>query len=396
MHLGLFLQGGQSWLGGVDYIRNLVVALGNLPLEERADLRVTLLTDGPVGAELENALRPHIYAIADRVGSLPRRSLANRIVWYVRRHVQGENNPRFSQFCQATGINFFYPYHPYQGRPKRRAGFGTAAWIPDFQHKHLPHFFTTEEIRQRESYLSRIVTAAPQVVLSSESAAVDFHSYYPEQSEKARILRFAVWPEQGWLQGDPLATQAIYGLPDRFFLICNQFWQHKNHLLVFEVLRQLREQGVRPELVCTGHLYDYRRPDFADEILQTIHRFGLNTQVRLLGIVPREHQIQLMRRCLAVIQPSLFEGWSTVVEFAKTLGCPLILSDLPVHREQCPDGIFFRRDSADDLADLVDKVWHGLESVQHQKQESEAHFDAQSRAIDFARTFLALANETCF
>ena len=43
-----------------------------------------------------------------------------------------------------------------------------------------------------------------------------------------------------------------------------------------------------------------------------------------------------MRKAMAVIQPSLFEGWSTVVEDARALGKPMILSDFPVQIEQDP------------------------------------------------------------
>ncbi len=36
----------------------------------------------------------------------------------------------------------------------------------------------------------------------------------------------------------------------------------------------------------------------------------------------------------ALINPSQFEGWSTTVEEAKSLGVKMLLSDLEVHKEQ--------------------------------------------------------------
>jgi hypothetical protein len=38
------------------------------------------------------------------------------------------------------------------------------------------------------------------------------------------------------------------------------------------------------------------------------------------GVVPHAHVLQLMRQSLAVLQPSLFEGWSMSVEEAKSIG----------------------------------------------------------------------------
>ena len=50
--------------------------------------------------------------------------------------------------------------------------------------------------------------------------------------------------------------------------------------------------------------------------------------------ISREDQLGLMRDSLAVVQPSLFEGWGTVVEDAKTLGVQVLCSDIEIHHEE--------------------------------------------------------------
>lgn len=58
-----------------------------------------------------------------------------------------------------------------------------------------------------------------------------------------------------------------------------------------------------------------------------------------------------MINAIALINPSNFEGWSTTVEESKSLGLPIILSDIPVHIEQAPPlGRYFKANSAEDLA----------------------------------------------
>ena len=42
--------------------------------------------------------------------------------------------------------------------------------------------------------------------------------------------------------------------------------------------------------------------------------------ISILGFISRQDQLSLMRDAIAVIQPSLFEGWSTVVEDCKAIG----------------------------------------------------------------------------
>ncbi len=66
---------------------------------------------------------------------------------------------------------------------------------------------------------------------------------------------------------------------------------------------------------------------------------------------------------VAVLNPSLFEGWSTTVEEARALQVPMVLSDLPVHKEQA-EGIarFFDRTSAPALADALRQAWRDQSS----------------------------------
>ncbi len=64
--------------------------------------------------------------------------------------------------------------------------------------------------------------------------------------------------------------------------------------------------------------------------------------------------IALMRGAKAVLNPSLFEGWSTTVEEARALGVPLILSDIAVHREQMGNKAhYFHPDSPKELATVI-------------------------------------------
>jgi hypothetical protein len=65
-----------------------------------------------------------------------------------------------------------------------------------------------------------------------------------------------------------------------------------------------------------------------------IHLNDLHDNIRILGYMDRVEQLCIMKHSIAIIQPSLFEGWSTVVEDAKALNKYVLLSNLDVHREQ--------------------------------------------------------------
>ena len=58
---------------------------------------------------------------------------------------------------------------------------------------------------------------------------------------------------------------------------------------------------------------------------------GLADRVRLVGFVPDAWA--WMKRASVLVSPSLFEGHPNVVLEAAACGCPLVVSDIPAHRE---------------------------------------------------------------
>lgn len=105
---------------------------------------------------------------------------------------------------------------------------------------------------------------------------------------------------------------------------------------------------------------DNRNPQYIDELNKIIKKYELKINLLILGLIPREDQLGLIKGSVAVIQPSLFEGWSTVVEDAKSLRQNLVLSDIDVHFEQRLDNcIFFKRNDYLELAEILIGIWSG-------------------------------------
>ena len=142
-----------------------------------------------------------------------------------------------------------------------------------------------------------------------------------------------------------------YQLPPKFFYLPNQFWKHKNHIVVIEALGLLKQQGFDAVVAVTGNPLDPRHPGYVGQLNARIESLGLRDSFRILGLVPRRHVISLMRTCAALINPSFFEGWSSTVEEARVLGVPMLLSDIAVHREQMENAAtYFHADDAEGLA----------------------------------------------
>jgi len=266
------------------------------------------------------------------------------------------------------------------------------AWIPDFQHRSLPEMFSHFYRLKRNFGQGLQIMAGRTVMVSSEDARRTCERLYPRARGRTHTVSFAIFPRIPPRLEDARGVARGYGLPDSFFFMPNQFWRHKNHLLVLEAMEILRDRGHSVVVAASGQPLDPIAPGHFDAVRKRVLHSGLGDSFRILGLIPREHIPALMRTCTALLNPSLFEGWSTTVEEARALGTPMILSDLPVHREQMgPDALYFDRFSARELADRL----VNFPAATEQEREAsvlKAQGQAESRARAYAERFVWLVN----
>ncbi|MCA1630583.1 MAG: glycosyltransferase, partial [Acidobacteria bacterium] len=186
----------------------------------------------------------------------------------------------------------------------------------------------------------------------------------------------------------PGEVRRKYRLPERFFLVSNQFWEHKNHALVLRALAELKRRGEPPPVVVfTGRPYDPRRPDYFTRLLMFVNEQGLHEHCRFLGVLPRAEQIALIRAASAVVQPSRFEGRGAITEETSLLGTQLLCSDLRAQRElNLPGAIFFDVDDVAGLADLLRRDY---------PHEQKGERDIADESLRLSRDYGARMMEIC-
>lgn len=378
LHICLNMVSDPTWTGGVLYIQNLVQAIASLPLSERENIKLTLAVHKSnlhLAEPIKNQVTK-IYArnLLDRGYSAMLKFLAEYVEFIP------------SEFLNPHTYDFVYPAWPGKQVPYKWAG-----WISDFQHYHLPHLFSKKEIAKRNILFQKLADFAPIIIVSSQMAQADFCHLYPHASERSRVMQFASYVDSSFFSPDPEVIQSKYQLPDQFFLVSNQFWKHKDHAVIVEALGILKQSHLFPVVACTGNLKDHRHPEYFNKLLSRVEELGLKQQFIVLGMIPRIDQIQLMRTCLSVIQPSLFEGWSSVIEDARVLGKPVIASDFPVHIEQNLLGCqFFERGNAEALANQISKAILLLKNGINKEVEALARQDNNKRVIAYGRRFIEI------
>ncbi len=182
-------------------------------------------------------------------------------------------------------------------------------YIPDLQHKRFPNWFNGRVRRSRNRSFSRILAEAPVVVVNAAAVVKDIDEFYPDH--KARLFSLPYCPPANlelFAKASDPAVRTAYSLPARYFMVSNQFWIHKSHETAFLALRQVRDAGHDVHLVCTGNTVDYRWPEHFNNLKSIIAKNGLQDYIHILGLIPKDDQLAIMRQSLAVVQPTLFEG----------------------------------------------------------------------------------------
>lgn len=365
-----------KWMGGVNYFKNLFLAL-SLYKEKIIDpiWYYNKETENWISAEFEKLIpcRKKNYL------------LSNKII----RHF-------FEFFLNIDSDILLLKKHninaiSHSSTVCNTLGIKKINWIPDFQHLHLPEMFSSEEIKLRNNIYSLIAKNSDLVLLSSNDTYNDFKKMFPDCAEKVRILNFVSYIPPSIYSDDnifPFGTD-IKNNYKKYFYIPNQFWKHKNHLIILKSLNLLKKNGFNEiKIIFSGYIHDYRNRNYYNEIINYINNKNLTENVTFLGLVDDKTVKYLMRNCISVINPSLFEGWSSTVEEAKSIGKNLILSDISVHREQNPPGsIYFSPDNEKELADILLSKWKNSDGGPDFSLEAVARDSMIDRMIDFGKKY---------
>ncbi|MBP2629120.1 MAG: glycosyl transferase group 1 [Firmicutes bacterium] len=371
IRVGIPILGSKGWIAGISFTESLIKAMYSLPENERPQFFLVVSDYNLKTFNLHQSFIP----------------LFNGVIFqgYNLKTARTTINSSFihcsSQDELFTKIDLFFPVNSLvmPGRP-------AVPWIPDFQNRYLPDFFSLQECEYRNARFAEIAKQAQLIIFNTQSVEKDFWNFYPNSKAITDVLAPPFFPEDKWYLGNPREVQQKYQLPDSFVLCSNQFWIHKNHSVLFKAIALLRQAGQPVHVVCTGSTNDYRWPDHFANLQQYIRQIGISDIVHILGLIPREDQIQLIRRSLFVIQPSLFEGFSMIVQECQELGKQIVLSDLDVHLEYAY-GIYFERTNSHDLCQKILNLLSVVQPGPDLRKESTAKANTATKVKYFAEKF---------
>lgn len=362
IRVAFLLNVSENWLGGLNYYRNLITAVVE---NEDLDIEPVIFLSNDADMKLFKDY-PEVTIV--KTGLLTRWNL----LWFIRKVLS-------KVFKRDILLEILLRLHKIDIISHMidilyNVKFPRIGWIADFQHKHIPTLFSKEELCWRDSFFCKLVEKCDSIILSSNSAKNDFVSIYPEFQDKAEVLQFVVSLDKCAMPNRADQLKEKYHIDSKFFYLPNQYWVHKNHTVVLEALNMLNRENKKVLVVSSGHTADIRNKEYFTSIESYINNNNLHDVYYILGKIPYSDVQLLAQGCLSFINPSRFEGWSTTVEEAKTMGKRIVLSNISVHLEQNPQGgVFFNPDNPRELADKMWMLWNADSEKDVQQNDIESN-----------------------
>lgn len=343
--LGLVFKYDESWVAGSYYILNLLHALKTLPTEKQPE--IVLFTDT---FEDQKKVAETSYPFITNKIYTPRLNTFEKLINKISRTIFHIN--LIEKRMKNKDIDFIF-IQRRSWETDLISNTKKIFWIPDCQELIMPELFFKRELDGRKHVYNEIITSKSKVLFSSYASFNDFRKFYPKALNPMKVVHFAVvHPSFKQIARDELLVK--YQIKQPYFMVPNQFWVHKNHKIVLEAASKLKNQHSNFKIIFTGKENDFRAPNYTNELKQFVLDHDLSDVISFLGFIPREEQLCLMQHSVAVIQPSLFEGWSTVVEDTKALNKWILLSDIEVHKEQINENVdFFNPKDALQLSEMM-------------------------------------------
>lgn len=200
----------------------------------------------------------------------------------------------------------------------------TVSVIYDLQYKTFPYFFSPEDVNHRHTTFVDTCNKSTKLIAISDYSRdkVIEHSDFPSEDIKTIYLSLA----NRLTLNKSSKVLSKYGFEEKkYFIYPANFWKHKNHEMLIASFDIARKKGLAPniKLALTGAPCD--RQEF---LKQLVHKKGLSKNIVFLDYVSSTDLSTLMANSLALVFPSLYEGFGIPVVEAMSLNIPVLCSNL--------------------------------------------------------------------
>lgn len=342
-----------KWGGGKDFIENIIFSLKSVAVENKLNLYIFIPTD--INYKQYHGMKRIFFKGKEKFLIKHRISLFHEKF----ENLEGIKFVEYPEISLSRALKKFKIdiVFPISTLNRLKIKTPQILYLADCQHKYFPNFFGKNHREYCDKMFDKMIKSQKKIIVNANSVKEDLIKFYDANPENIFVLPFAPNARPEFFE-DNSNLIAKYNLPERYFIISNQFWLQKDHETAFRAFARLVEIDKYKDiqLICTGKMQETRHPQHIDDMLQLINNLGMQNKIRCLGFLPKLEQIEIMKGSQAVIQSTIFEGgpgggsvWDAV-----SLGVPAIISSIQTNLEIKDDNVTFFK--AKDPIDLCEKM----------------------------------------
>lgn len=327
--------------GGYSYYNRLIKGLDTFPFNPKIEL--CFIVEGQKTIGLSHPVVKLHYS-----GRVSRKELIEKHLPFFRsrakRHIAArfelERKQCYEQELRDAGIQMVY--YPRQCQCELES-FPFVATTWDIGHRSswaFPEIVNGDfPFELREDFFNRVLAKAVLVFSESEAGKEELLKYTSLNPNRIRVVRLFAG-ESSQVQVTEEEQKAILSSLEvqkyKYFFYPAQFWAHKNHHSLIQAFATFLPDHADCKLVLTGSDKGVMK------YIQTeCERLGIAKNVAFTGFVTNKVVSALYRNATAMVMPTLLGPTNMPLLEAMELGCPVICSDLPGHKEQLAEAAVY-------------------------------------------------------
>jgi glycosyltransferase involved in cell wall biosynthesis len=210
--------------------------------------------------------------------------------------------------------------------------FATTVW--DLGHRQMPWFpelsLSGWTFEMREQHFQRVLPRASVIAVGNSVGARDIERYYRVDAQNICQIPLPVDAQGLRAIGRDAQALAAFGVvPGGYLLYPAQFWPHKNHITLVDMLAELHAAGRSLKLVFSGS--DKGNREYVEG---HVARRGLSGSVVFAGFLESAALYQLYRHAFAMVFGSVMGPDNLPPLEAMALDCPVVCAAFDGAREQ--------------------------------------------------------------
>jgi len=230
--------------------------------------------------------------------------------------------------------------------------------IPDIQEQYHPEFFSSSELSRRRVFQPWAAISSTLLITISNFSKSTILEKFGVAAEKVRVTHLAAHPIFSDEREQGIRPTNMPDAREFLFYPANS-WNHKNHRGLLDALVELRERyGWQVPAILSGHLLSGEFNHF--DIPTEIRARNLQDHVFHIGRTDLRALKYLYSNAVALVHPSLFEGFGIPLVEAMSSGCSIIAARATSIPEVCGDSALYF--DPHDHVDIAEKIKHVLEN----------------------------------